>query len=190
MAKNVGKLASRYAKALLKAVNAELGSVGSPTPAQHIARALTEFADVWEQQREFSGSMLNPMFEKSQRLSALLSIAENAGVPDIARRFLRVVFERDRIAALPEIAQAFAVQADASAGVLKVEVIVAKDIDSEEARTIEGLLAQQIQGSLEFQWSSDPALIGGMIVKYDGKVLDGSLSGRIGRIERSLLGGA
>lgn len=190
MAKNVGKLASRYAKALLKAVDSELGSVGSPTPAQHIARSLIEFARVWEAERELSGSMLNPMFEKSERLSALLQIAENAGVPDIARRFLRVVFERDRIAALPDIADAFALQADAAAGVMQVEVIVAKEIDSEEARTIENLLAQQIQGSLEFQWSSDPALIGGMVVKYDGKVLDGSLNGRLGRIERSLLGGA
>jgi len=190
LAKNVGKLASRYARALLRAVDTELGTNGSPTPAQDVARVLNEFAEVWSSGRELSGSMLNPMFEKRERLAALLKIAENAGLPDIARRFLRVVFERDRIAALPEIAKAFGEQADASAGVLQVDILVAKEVDQEEARSIESSLGQHIPGTLEFRWSVEPSLIGGMIVNYDGKVLDGSLNGRIERIERSLLSGA
>lgn len=189
MAKNAGKLASRYARALLRSVQAELGEVGSPTPAQHIARSLDEFADVWKREKEFSGSMLNPMFEKTERSAALLRIAEQAELPELARRFLRVVFERDRIAALPEIAAAFRQQADAAAGVVQVEVVVAKQIDSEEARTIESSLAQQIPGTLEFQWGVDPALIGGLVVKYSGRVLDGSIRGRIERMERNLLQG-
>lgn len=188
MAKDYTKLASRYARALLRTVERELGSAGSPTPAQHVARSLSEFAAVWTREEELSSSIVNPMFEKGQRLEALITVAKLAELPEVARRFLRVVFERERIAALPEIAETFRQKADEAAGVVQVEVSVARPVDAEEVRNIESGLAQQISGRLEFHWSVDPALIGGMVVRYQGKVLDGSLSGRLERIERQLMG--
>ncbi|MCB0324772.1 MAG: ATP synthase F1 subunit delta [Bdellovibrionales bacterium] len=190
MAKEYAKLAGRYARALLRAVERELGSAGSPTPAQHVARSLSEFGDLWSERHELSDSIINPMFDKRERLAALLKVAELAELPELARRFLSVVFERDRIAALPEIAAAFSDAADKAAGVVQVAVVSARPVDAEEVRSIEASLAQQISGRLEFQWSVDPALLGGLVVKFQGKVLDGSLSGRLERIERKLMSGA
>jgi len=190
MAKNIGKLAQRYAKALLIAISNELGTEGKPTPAQGIAVALSGFAQAWQDEKEFSGSILNPMFKKGQRLKALLELAKHAGLSDVSQRFLVVVFERDRIAALPEIVAAFSKQADKAAGVVQVEVTVARDLEQNESQQIEQSLGEQIEGELEFSWNVDQALIGGMLVRYGGCVLDGSVSGRLDRIEKKLLGTA
>ncbi len=187
MSQNYGKLAQRYAKALLRAVENEQGREGTPTPAQRVAQALAEFAGLWSEVPELSGSLVNPMFAQEERCKALLEIARRAEIPDVAQRFVRLVFERDRIAAFPAIAEAFAELADESAGVQQVVVTVARDISDNESRDIESQLSERIGGNLEFSWSVDPSILGGMVVRYSGKVLDGSLGGKLDRLERQLM---
>ncbi len=186
MAKKVGKLANRYAKALLIAVIKELGTSGSPSPAQKAATNLSSFAKIWDEDRQFSTSIQNPMFEKGERMNALVEVAKKAGLEDILVRFLRVAFQRDRISLLPEIAAAFSEQADSSAGLLQVEVTTARDVPDSEKSAIEKSLVEQLKGSLQFSWKQDPSILGGLVVRYGGKVLDGSLSGRLARLEGKL----
>ncbi|MFN8390468.1 MAG: ATP synthase F1 subunit delta [Bdellovibrionota bacterium] len=186
MAKTVGKLASRYARALLGAVIRELGREGNPTPAQQIAASLNEFAALWEREHTLSISLQNPMFEKQERANALEQVARSAGLPDLTVRFLRVCFEHGRISALPQIAQAFSDQADKEAHILQVELTTARPIDQGEAQKTEQGLTQQLRGNLRFVWQVDPTILGGMVIRYGGKVLDGSLAGRLARIEDKL----
>lgn len=187
MSKQAGKLARRYSRAFLRAIEKELGTKGSPTPAQKLAGSLSSFANVWQKEVELRTAVTNPMFDKEQRSKALLAIAEKAGLTDIAVRFLRLVFERDRISVLPQIAESFEAEANTAAGVVKVEVCVARAVEEPESSQIEQSLSQHIAGNTEFSWSIDPSILGGMLVKYSGKVLDGSLQGRIQRIEKRLM---
>lgn len=188
MAENIGKLAQRYARALYKVVTEDLGGSGVPTPAQETASALVEFAELWQSSSDFSSTIVNPMFESEQRLNALLALARRAGLNEVAQRFLRVVFEKERIAAFPEIALAFAELADREAGVVQVEVTLARDVSDEEKRSIEGSLMTHISGTLSVTWQIDSSLLGGMKVCYQGKILDGSLSGRLSKIETKMTG--
>ena len=187
MGQNYGKLAQRYANALLRAVESEQGSNGRPTPAQQVAQSLSSFAGLWQEVPEFSGSIVNPMFGQADRRKALLEVARRTALPDVALRFVRLVFERDRIAALPAIAQAFAQLADASAGVQQVEITIAQQVSGDESKDIETQLSRKIGGNLEFSWNIDSSILGGMVVRYSGKVLDGSLGGRLARLERRLM---
>jgi len=186
LAKKSGKLASRYARALLASVEKELGVKGSPSPAQKAAVELSSFASIWEKDQELGNVLLSPMFAREQRAAALQSVVKEAGISEITQKFLRVVFERDRIAALPEIAEAFAVVADRAASVVRVKVSTARKIDAAEAKSIESDVSGKIGGSPEFSWSVDPELLGGVIIEYSGQVFDGSLSGQLGRIEKEL----
>lgn len=187
MSQSYGKLAQRYAKALLRAVESEQGAAGQPTPAQQVAQSLSGFAGLWDGVPELSGSIVNPMFAQADREKALLEVARREELPDIALRFVRLVFLRDRIAALPAIAEAFAQLADSCAGVQQVDVTVAQQLSENEGRDIETQLSQRIGGKLEFSWTVDPSILGGMVVCYSGKVLDGSLGGKLARLERRLM---
>lgn len=187
MSKQAGKLARRYSRAFLRAIEQELGSEGRPTPAQEIANSLSGLSDVWQKEDALQSAILNPMFDKTERAAALEQVARIGNVSDIVLRFLKLVFERDRIAILPEIAESFSKLANEAASVVKVEVTVAREIAGDESGQIEQSLSQHIAGSLEFDWRVDPEILGGMLVKYQGKVLDGSLQGRIQRIEKRLM---
>lgn len=187
MAKLAGKLARRYANAFLRAVTDEQGADGSPTPAQRVAQSLEQFAEIWRQSPELSRSMLNPMFDKDERLKALHEVARAAGMPDVALRLLTVVFERDRIQIFDQIVEAFKNLADSAAGVVHVQVALARGISDDERGKIEETLRHKIGGSLRFAWSVDPELLGGMVIRYSGKVVDGSLQGRLERMERMMM---
>ena len=193
MSKAAGKLANRYARALIRAVEREQGSVGEPSPAQQVAGALSGFVPTWETEKILSTSIQNPMFDKGERQNALLQIARDAGLQDVLIRFLEVVFDRDRIAALPEISTAFSTLADASAGMVRVEVVTARGISDDERWKIQENLGGRLFAQsgtakrLEFHWKISPEIMGGMVVKFGGKVLDGSVKGRLERIERALV---
>ncbi|MCB0346649.1 MAG: ATP synthase F1 subunit delta [Bdellovibrionales bacterium] len=186
MAKKIGKLARRYAKAFLSVIESDLGKTGSPTPAQQIADGLGAFAEVWETNEDLPLYFLNPMFEIEVRAKAMKSIAAAAGLPEATANFLKVLVERDRVKIIPEIALALQEMADAAAGVIKVQVTTAQQIEQAEQADIEKQLAASMQGSPQFTWGVDSSLMGGMLIKYGGRVFDGSLRGRLDRIQRDL----
>lgn len=186
MAKNISKLARRYAKALLSAIEAELGNQGTPTPAQQAAEALNAFATAWVEDPELRVYLMSPRFPLAEREAALSKIAETSGMSSVLKRFLLVVLQRGRISSLEEIAAGFSGIADRAAGIVQVEVTSARDIDAGERRDIEIGLSAKIDGRPIFSWSVDPEILGGLVVTFAGKVLDGSIRGQLQRMQNSL----
>ena len=188
MAKHAQKLATRYARSLISALGRDAGQarIGQAGSAQAIAQSLRQFLAEWWSEPLLSDSLQNPMFDKAERMQAIKKIAERAGLPEVAVRFLQVVFERDRISALPQIIDSFATLADEQAGVVKVRVVTAQAVSGDEQHSVEESLRRKIEGTLQFHWEQDPEILGGMLVTYGAKVLDGSLKGRLERIERRL----
>lgn len=187
MAKVSGKLANRYAKALYDALTKEEGAAGSPSPAQIAAAELRSFSNLWQQEKDLEKYLLNPLYRKNERRTALVEVAKRAGFSDLAQRFVGVLFDRDRLLALSEISRTFSELADREAGVVRVSVSVARAISDSEKQEIKSRLLSQIKGQLELSWEEDSSLLGGIVVRYQGKVLDGSVSGRLERIEKNLM---
>ncbi len=184
--KNVGKLAKRYATSLLRAVVKKEGQEGKPTPAQKIAEALNSFLDTWESQKEFSLAMQNPMFSQADRLKALNKLTALQQLPEIAIKFIEVCFSRNRISTLAEIIKAYSQAADEAAGIVSIEITTAINIAAQEASSVEQMLQQKISGKPKFIWKIDPNILGGMIIRFQDKVIDGSLSGKMKQIEQRL----
>ncbi len=187
MSKKIGKLARRYARALLGAVERDMGSAGSPTPAQSLATEIQSFSNLWQHDKELSSCILSPAFKREEREQALTGVCKQLNLSPVATRFISTLFERDRISAVLEMTDAFSGLAEEAAGVVSVQVITASAILEDEVREITTDLSRHISGTPNFMWSVDPALLGGMVVKYQGKVLDGSVRGQLERLERSLL---
>lgn len=182
MAKKSGKLAKRYAKALLSSLQH-----ANETPAlAGIAEDLTAFAKAWQDQPVFHEAILNPMFTREERRKALLGVCKHVGLSEILTNFVLVLFDRDRLYAVVEIAASFSELADSAAGLVRVEVITASSPSADEVQKIENDVQKYVQAKPVFTWKVNPALLGGLIVSFNGKVLDGSVSGRLERMARSL----
>lgn len=185
MAKKLGKLAYRYARALRSAVLEELGDNGSPTPSELCADSLDVFAGMWEN-KELQSALLNPMFSKEDRRNSVVALAKQIKAPEIIERFLSVLVERDRLLGIYEIASAFRAAINDSLGVVNVLVQTARPVAEAEKTEIQSMLGAKVKGSLAMSWEVDATLIGGMVVRYKGNVLDGSIKGRLERLEGEL----
>lgn len=183
MAKKIGKLARRYAKALLAAVKESNSSnIGS----KEVAEVLADFAKVWENDPQLAGSLLNPMFNKDERKKALQEIVKSASMGEDVLRFATVLLERDRLSILPEIALAFVELADEAEGIVRVELTTALSVSDDEKSEVERRLNEKISGTPVYTWRTDESLIGGMTISYRGKIVDGSVEGKLQRLERCL----
>ena len=188
MAKSEGKLANRYAKALLRATSEMLGVADISQASLQVADQLSNVAQAWKEAPELSYYVISPMYPHEERLKALLAVAESLGVSDIGKRFLSVVFQRDRINSLPDIISAYKELAEKAAGIVHVNIKTAMPIDDNEKSHIEGVAKQKISENSIFCWEVDPTILGGMIMMFNGKVLDGSLSGKLSKLEETLKG--
>lgn len=182
MALGEAKLANRYAKALLRAVRSANNEASLPG----IAEQLKEFVTAWQQHKTFADSILNPMFAEEQRAQAIAAILRQAGADEQLVRFVALVFERDRIAIMPQIAESFSNLADEYSQIVRVRVTTARELETQEKQELENTLAKGIGGKADFAWNVDASIIGGMIAEYSGKILDGSLRGQLARIEQSM----
>jgi len=175
MANKAGKIASRYARALLKV-------------SDKASEDLSKFCATWKESKELKDVILNPMFDKSQRQTALVSLSKEIGVDSTVQRFLAVVFEKNRIKFLPEIVDEYIKLADLKASKVEVSVKVAREVSQSESTDLEKTISEIIPGNLNFDWQVDESLIGGILVQYQGRVLDGTIKGKLDRIEKELLG--
>ena len=151
-----------------------------------MARELTDFVEIWKGDAKLSYYLLSPMYPEDQRRQALLAVMKSCCLQDLSQRFLTVIFDRNRLVALPEIVLAFTELAERQAGLVRVEVKVARPLEAEEQGQIERILQQKIGGHTVISWKIAPEILGGMIVVYEGKILDGSVSGRLTKLAETL----
>ena len=192
MGKAIGKVANKYARALLRSVESEDSAKGSTsgegkTPAQELAEKLTAFSNAFSTDRDLHNALLSPMFPEPQRASALKALTESFEFSPAAKNFIRLMFERGRLPLLSEVALAFTQLADRAAQVVVVEVLTARAVGSDEQAQIATSLKKTIAGKLEFVWSVDPEILGGMLVRYEGFVLDGTVRSNLNRIGQTLV---
>ncbi|MDR2337163.1 MAG: ATP synthase F1 subunit delta [Deltaproteobacteria bacterium] len=179
MAKGISKLANRYAKALFK-VDQGMNNITA------IAQELAQFVELWQTAPELSLCILNPAYPKEQRKNALAGIVELMGLSGIARQFIEMVFENNRIVELPEITQALLDLVEKQAEIVRVRIETAREVGALEKAEYESRVQVSILGRLVFEWVVDYELLGGMVIKYDGKVFDGSIRGKLEKLGESI----
>lgn len=102
------------------------------------------------------------------------------------KNFLRALAENRRLVLLPEIAAQFEkLRADVE-GVVDVEVIAAREIAAPQQKRLEAALAKRLGRDVRLHTRLDDSLIGGAIVRAGDLVIDGSLKGRLERLETAL----
>jgi F-type H+-transporting ATPase subunit delta len=108
-------------------------------------------------------------------------------VPDLFLRFLLVTVEKRRQGVLRQIAEQFHALVDDSRGRVRAEIVLAREADDtlrdEIVRSLERRTGKLVIPSFRV----DPSLVGGIVVRIGGQILDGSLRRRTAGLRRRLL---
>ena len=132
------------------------------------------------------GSLVGNPRVTPEELAALVIGIAGAGLDDQGRHFVRTLADNGRLPLLPEISVLFdALKSDAE-GVIDVTVTSAAPLDDSQRGKLAAALERRLRRSVRLQCATDPALIGGAVLRAGDLVIDGSLRGRLERIAYEL----
>lgn len=129
----------------------------------------------------------NPKLSDADAVTLLLPAAGQDRNADAALgRFLAMLAENHRLALLPEIAGLYEeLRADAER-VVKAKVTSATPLPASELDTITAALKKRFGREVEIETAVDESLIGGAVIDAGDVVIDGSLRGKLARLQTAL----
>ena len=131
---------------------------------------------------DFLELLNSPALSMAERLSVIDTVfAEN--LPQRVLSFLKLLCEKGRISCFFRAAEEYEALLATSEMVYNARVTSATELTDAEKKKLIQKLEQMQGGKVEAEYFTDKALLGGLTVEMDGKILDGSLRHRLGEIK-------
>jgi len=121
--------------------------------------------------------------------SQLVELIESICGSDLdanGRAFLALLAENQRVDYLPEIAEHFDALVADDQNVAEVEVVSAVALDDAQQQRLAAAMRKRLRRDVRLSCKVDPALIGGAVVRSGDLLIDGSLKGKLERLETEL----
>lgn len=180
---STGGLAGRYATALL-----ELADEQKALDA--VAADLGGLKELIAESEDLRRLLTSPLYSREQQSAALGPILDKAGVNPLTRRFLMVVAQNRRLFALPRMIDAFLSELARRRGEVPAEVTTAHALTDEQRNALVDTLNRSVGGKVRMSEKVDPALLGGLVVRVGSRMIDGSLRGKLQRLQLAMKGTA
>ena len=158
----------------------------SENAAEAIARQLGDFMGLLRESPDLGVVLGSPAVPRESKHAVIRALVERMGASQTLRNFLFVVLDRERMALLPEIQQAFDARLDERQGITRARVTSARPLDDAEKEQL-GAALEHISGRrVEAQYHLDEGLIGGTVVRMGSTIYDGSVRMQLERLRARL----
>ena len=125
--------------------------------------------------------LVSPFFVLEKKCDLLQNVLSKR-LTDLTLRFLRVVLKHNRAFCLEDIVKRFCQLCSVHAGHCTVDVTVATAMSQEEQGRMAAELADALNAQVQLNLAVDPSILGGTVIRYDGKRVDNSVQGRLQRV--------
>lgn len=133
------------------------------------------------------GLIDNPRVSKEQLTGLLLDVAGDR-LDEPARNFIKLLVENHRLVLLPEIFELYEESRKEAERVVQTEVITAFPLSDEQQQQITTALERRLERSVSLRQTVDEALLGGVIIRTEDRVIDGSVTAQLEKLARALAG--
>jgi F-type H+-transporting ATPase subunit delta len=121
-------------------------------------------------------------------LAGLVNEVVGDALDEKGQDFIKVLAANRRLGYLPEIAAMFAHLKSESERSIDVTVTSAVELSAEQQQKLAAAVEKRLSRTVRLHSRLDPSLIGGAVLQADDLVIDGSLKGRLDRLESDLTG--
>jgi F-type H+-transporting ATPase subunit delta len=167
-----------YARSLFEAAR-EAGRLAE------VRRQLADFVETTHAVPELHAILRNPQLDRRAKMAAVDAVTGDSD--PLVLNLLRLLIEKGRAGEIDEVGEEFERLAAREEGELSVELTTAFDLSEDEVRSIIGQIESASGRTVEATRSVDPDLIGGIVLQAGSLRLDGSVRGRLERLERELV---
>ena len=171
------------------------------TIARPYAKAAFDYAienksvDSWAEMLEFAGEVashqdISPMLHGAMAPKQLAEFfigicGEQINVH--GQNLIKVMAENGRLEVLPAVAELYAEFQNEWAKEVEADVISATELSTEKQATIAASLEKRLARKVKLNCSIDASLVAGVIIKAGDLVIDGSVRGKLSRLNNDLM---
>jgi F-type H+-transporting ATPase subunit delta len=174
--------ARRYARALLD-VALEKGDSA-------LRQDLEDLGQLYADNAQLRTMLLHPGLPAEKKTAVIAALLK--GRPsDLLQRLVGLLVQRDRVELLPLVAKAYVRLWNTSKGIVAAEAVSARELDETDARAVSAAAARALGGKqVDLRQRVDASLMGGLLLRMEGRVYDGSVRSRLRALRERLAGTA
>lgn len=176
-----GSIARRYARALIS-----IGQENGKTDA--FSGDLVSFAGVLDLgEGQLRGALTNPGMSTVERKAVLEDVLGKLSLDKDVANFLRLLVDKNRMAAFDGIQHFYGEMADEIAGRARAVVTTAAKLDAGMKKTVQAALEASSGKKVEIDFQVDSGLIGGMVAQVGDIFYDASVRARLEELQAALI---
>jgi F-type H+-transporting ATPase subunit delta len=137
---------------------------------------------------ELESVLANPAIPLDEREAVAEKVFASISAP--VRNLILLLVRRGRIEQLPRVATEFRRLDDRRNGLTHATATSAAKLPADEVKAITARLEELTGGKIALETAVDPSLLGGLVVRFGDRLIDGSVRGRLERLRHQLASGA
>ena len=174
---------------------AELSTIARPYTKAAFQTAVEQKAlDKWSemlalaaqatQDEQVAKLLSNPALGTDQKAELILDICSD--LSEQAQNFVKVLAENNRLLVLPEISKLFDRFKAEQQKSVDIDVTSAFKMTKEQQTKLAQALGKKLEREVNISSSIDKSLIGGLLIKTEDLVIDGSIRGKLAKLSEAL----
>ncbi len=174
-------LAGRYASALFDLARDE-------KQIDAVSRSLDSLNQALAASREFGQLVVSPLVDRDEAGKAFAAIAATLKLDPLTVNFLGVLARNGRKGELAQVIRLFRRLAAEHRGETTAEVISAHALSDKQIAALKSQLKARAGRDVTIDARTDPAILGGLIVKLGSQMIDASLKTKLNRLAQAMKG--
>jgi F-type H+-transporting ATPase subunit delta len=176
----ISVVAHRYARALVDVV------VSTNADGAQVLSGLRGVQQLIASSEDLRTALSSPAVSPSKKRAVMKRLLEPMGLPEKVRNFVYVVIDHRRAHDFPSIVDAYEQLLDERMGFVAADIRSAKELNDSQRQAIETQVSRLAGKKAKLKFSTDPALIGGVVARVGSTVYDGSVRGQLDRLRTKL----
>lgn len=172
-------VARRYATAAFELAR-EAGNL------EAVTTELAQFAQVYADSEDFRQLDHLPQVTDADRRQVVRALAQKLRASPVTENTVTLLATRGRLAVLPDLVRLLHDLTDEHLGVVRAEVRSAQPLADRYVGRLKATMEEATGKRVVLTVNIDPSLIAGIVTHVKGRVIDGSVRGRLDRLAESL----
>ena len=152
---------------------------------EEVKKDLEGVYEAFKENTEFFGMMDSPTFEKEEKSKILKEIFEEK-TEVLLYNFICLLCDKKRMSLFLKIAESFFESYRDYHGFMEVNVVSAVALSEEQKEKLKEKLSALTGKKILLKTQIDPSVIGGVILRYDNKEIDGSVQKKIDSLRNTI----
>ncbi len=181
------QIAAKYADATLKSIeDGEKDQAATMKKAEAVYSDLKAIEETISTNHDFRLILNHPALGPEEKKKLLAGIFEGK-VETTTFNLLQLLTDRRRLDILAQISVQFKKLLMSRLNILEATLVSSTKLGEKEVQNIKARISEHMGSKLDLKVEVDESLLAGMVLRVQDQVIDGSLKGKLQKIEQSLL---